>query len=563
MRKSQYITIITAVCIAAFVSGCGKSVQKTHETENSNVIVDETIPQTETELPAMTEAETEALTEKETEPPVTLDSVKGWYKYTPTEGVFTMEISEKGEIKKDNGTYQEDGNGIIVLKEDSPFLYMSDATYIKSDSWYKASEKYVRFFDPFEFAQPKYAGEGTVNKKPCSEVDVDEETAAIPLITCLLQGEGVQKAEAKSCRMQYYISEENGLAVIVLSGEYSSQDDSGTYKIMFAPSENFDGDTKAPENIIKDASGGYAKGTVDAVLNNYISPYFMLQLSGGNVITMDKTMTESLEKGYEDAGSPYHAEAYGSRDGGIVSITSLVLSFGESPEDAFAKYMTSTNASDVKDDPEQKLAGYQALCKSAVINNTQTKTFCLSKDKAALLITIYYKDDVVLHDIVGRIAKSTDDLDWAADTYQIKSYVFTTPQGYYIDKDNSSDVSLDMVSPQCDLYAFVYTASTVEAELKNDTTPAGTDVVTMESQENVSVPLGSGSYVVLSVSQGQSSFKQHEYLVQCGNDVIKYMSVEPVGSDGSFDYKAALDAAAQNTKIQQAESGEPETANQQ
>lgn len=562
MQKRQYIAIIATVYIAAAVSGCGRSVQKTPETENSNVIVDETIPQTETELADMTEAETEAPTEKETEPPVTLQSVKSWYKYTPTKGVFTAEISSNGENIKDNGTYQEDGTGIIVSKENTPFLYMSDASYIKSDSWYMANGKYTGFFDPFIFTQAKYAGEGTVNKKPCSEVDVDEETAALQLITCLLQGEGIQKAETKNCRMQYYISKENGLAVIVLSGKYNSQNDSGSYKVMFAPSKKFERDIKVPEDITKDALGGYVNGTVDAVLNNYISPYFMVQLSGGNIITMDKTVTESLEKGYEDAGSPYHAEAYGSRDGGIVSITSLVLGFDESPEDALEKYIASTNASDVKDEPGQELAGYQAICKSAVINNTQTKTFCLSKAKAVLLITIYYKNDTVLNDIVGRIAKSTDDLDWTADTYQIKSYIFTTPQGYYIDQDNSSDVSLDMVSPQCDLYAFVYTASSVEAELKNDTTPSGTDVATVESQENISTPLGSGSYVVLSVSQGQSSFKQHEYLVQCGNDVIKYMSVQPAGTDSSFDYKAALDAAAQNTKIQQAESTQSETTKQ-
>jgi len=564
MQKRQYIAIITTVCITAAVSGCGRSVQKTPETENSNVIVDETASrtETETEMPVMTEAETEAPTEKETEPPITLQSVKSWYRYTPTKGVFTAEISGKDGNQKDNGTYQEDGAGIIISKENAPFLYMSGSSYIKSDSWYMANGKYTGFFDPFSFAQAKYAGEGTVNKKPCSEIDVDEENAALQTITCLLQGEGIQKAESESCRMQYYISKESGLAVIVLSGEYSSQDDNGTYKIMFAPSEKFDGDTQVPEDVTKDASGGYVKGTVDAVLNNYISPYFMLQLSGGNVITMDKAMTESLEKGYEDAGSPYHAEAYGSRDGGIVSITSLVLGFGEAPEDALEKYMASTNAADVKDESGQELAGYQAICKSAVINNTQTKTFCLSKGKAVLLITIYYKDDTVLNDIVGRIAKSTDDLDWTADTYRIKSYVFTTPQGYYIDKDNSSDVSLDMVSPQCDLYAFVYTASTVDAEQKNDTTPSGTDVITVESQENISTPLGSGSYTVLSVTQGQSSFKQHEYLVQCGNDVIKYMSVEPTGSDGSFDYKAALDAAAQNTKIQQEESTQSETTKQ-
>lgn len=564
MQKRQYIAIITTVCITAAVSGCGRSVQKTPETENSNVIVDETASrtETETEMPVMTEAETEAPTEKETEPPITLQSVKSWYRYTPTKGVFTAEISGKDGNQKDNGTYQEDGVGIIISKENAPFLYMSGSSYIKSDSWYMANGKYTGFFDPFSFAQAKYAGEGTVNKKPCSEIDVDEENAALQTITCLLQGEGIQKAESESCRMQYYISKESGLAVIVLSGEYSSQDDNGTYKIMFAPSEKFDGDIQVPEDVTKDASGGYVKGTVDAVLNNYISPYFMLQLSGGNVITMDKAMTESLEKGYEDAGSPYHAEAYGSRDGGIVSITSLVLGFGEAPEDALEKYMASTNAADVKDESGQELAGYQAICKSAVINNTQTKTFCLSKGKAVLLITIYYKDDTVLNDIVGRIAKSTDDLDWTADTYRIKSYVFTTPQGYYIDKDNSSDVSLDMVSPQCDLYAFVYTASTVDAEQKNDTTPSGTDVITVESQENISTPLGSGSYTVLSVTQGQSSFKQHEYLVQCGNDVIKYMSVEPTGSDGSFDYKAALDAAAQNTKIQQEESAQSETTKQ-
>ncbi len=564
-QKKTYTLFAIAAAGALALSGCGRTTEpKKTDTENvvSNVLVDEegdagiedtpkpVKPQADISQHDETESERarkkqETETESESEKMLTSTDVLEKYRYQPSEGSIVISTVGK-DNEKWAGSYMDDGNCLCILepsKEET--LYLGRVSYKNVSGWEIADVSYEGFLDLTTQKNCSYAGEGKVNGETCQEVDVMQlPERLIDTVMAILKvyAKEIKRTDEVSCR--YFLDDSGKLKVLDITIDVSGT----SYEIMFVPEIVLESPIKIPDDVVMEATSGYEPGSMSMETNTYVNPFFLMQLNGGDVVMLDKEKAGSIGKDSTSGERQYNEEAYGTCDGGIVNITSVYADSDVSEELILSSYLDDCQAQMKGSIEETKIAGRDACRMSALINDTATYTYCVKEKSIALLITIYYKDSATMEKIMSRIVSVSEDPDWVEDSYFMKEYEVTTPDGFYIDTENSSDVSVNMLDKECDLYIFIYDDASIYEERNADIAGSDMMVTVMENEEPISCVLGEGSYLTLNVTQDGTSFRQHEFLIQSGEDVLKYIVMSDGSGDDDNRCREVLDMALENTK---------------
>ncbi len=566
-NKKLHVLCALAVAGTMVVSGCGSKQGREDAGDSvSNVITDEeensndtpkpvkpkesesSIPAKETEdLGALAETETETGTEAQTEKQLSLSDIMQEYKYRPSEGSVAISVTQGGEQKEWTGRYLEDEETLCLLDPDKKeLLYLGEPTYMNSSGWTLLNAAYEKIMDLGSQKACEYVGEGKVNGEKCREIDTQKVSNLFDEnIAVILQAAGFEKVKSAESRCQYFL--DGGGKMKVLSITCDAPDSS--FKILFVPDKESGSAITVPEEVILEATSGYIPGEISEETNSYVNPFFFLKLTGDDTLSLDPGKTISIEEENKTGKRRYKEEAFGTCDGGIVNIASVYTGPDISKEEILSGYLDDCLAQMKGSVEEAQIAGRNACRMSALINDTATYTYCIQEKNVSLLITVYYKNSETLNAIMSRIGTIAEDPDWNEDSYLLKEYEVITPEGFYIDPENCSDVCVNMLDKERDLYVFLYDDALLSEEKDADMSGSGDLAVVVKEEEELSSDLGDGIYLILDINQDGNTFRQHEYLIQAGSDVVKYMIMADTSGDDDERCHEVLEQALANTRF--------------
>ena len=289
----------------------------------------------------------------------------------------------------------------------------------------------------------------------------------------------------------------------------------------------------------------YAMGQVKGLENEYENACFDVRLCGDDWLVIDEEKTRELQDQYAPGISRYYEEAYASSSDGIVNITAVGKDSENCAQDILDQYLTGCGAMNIGMEETAYLAGKSVIRRSAQINGAPTYTYLFETEGAALLISIYYRNTEVFDAITSCISSMQEEAGWMEDTWQMGNYSITTPEGFFIDPDNSSSVCANLLSRQADVYVLVYEDADIQEERESDAAGGDGHIVTSITEDVISTPMGDGVYLAMQMQSADLVYVQHEYLVCAGEDVIKYILTLP--EDSQVDARMVLDSMVRNT----------------
>ena len=290
---------------------------------------------------------------------------------------------------------------------------------------------------------------------------------------------------------------------------------------------------------------GYAMGQVNGLENEYENACFDVRLCGDERLVVDEEKTKELQDQYVPGISRYYEQAYASSPDGIVNITAVGKDSESTAKNILNQYLTGCGAVNIGMEETSFLAGKSVIRRSAQINGESTYTYLFETEGAALLVSIYYRNTEAFDAIISCICSMLEEAGWMEDTWQMGNYSITTPEGFFIDPDNSSSVCANLLSRQADVYVLVYEDADIQEERESDTAGGDGHIVTSITEDVISTPMGDGVYLAMQMQSADLVYVQHEYLVCMGEDVLKYILTLP--EDSKVDARMVLDSMVRNT----------------
>lgn len=291
----------------------------------------------------------------------------------------------------------------------------------------------------------------------------------------------------------------------------------------------------------------YAMGQVKGLENEYENACFDVRLCGDDWLVIDEEKTRELQDQYVPGISRYCEQAYASSPDGIVNITAVGKDSENCAQDILDQYLTGCGAMNIGMEETAYLAGKSVIRRSAQINGTPTYTYLFETEDAALLVSIYYRNTEVFDAIISCISSMQEEAGWMEDTWQMGNYSITTPEGFFIDPDNSSSVCANLLSRQADVYVLVYEDADIQEERESDIAGGDGHIVTSITEDVISTPMGDGVYLAMDMQREDLVYVQHEFLVCVGEDVLKYILTLP--EDSLVDARTVLDSMVRNTSF--------------
>lgn len=505
----------------------------------------------ETEAP--TEIQTQKETQAETEKQVTLKDIQMAVQRGYREGNAAFQVTIGQEINKKEVVFASDKDVFYALDGENGFYCSgTKVLYNCGNGWEK--EESVSYFNPFLLLyEPdmELAGMTSLEDVPCYHLTGESDKAESMMKGAALFF-GCKDVLMGPVSVDAYVSADDfHLVRLYLSCDFAQENGTGKIESVFvsnlaSPRKIDEPKLSVPEPETQ--AEDYDPGEIDPDKNIYRNIDFDLQLAGSDLAVFDEAKTQEIADGYRSAGSSYMQEAYAAGEGTIVNIVSIRARDTEA-EKILEKYMKDSGAQVVQMAGYLTVGSQRWLCSTASINNTQTKTYCSKSGERVLLITIYYQDKGDVTRLEEQFYRIEDDPFWTQEEWTLAdSILVSTPDHYYIIREDSAENYVCMRSDLEEVNVFAYAKTNIDAEV--DTEKAEKEGVTKELLEEETIGQGIRYLCFFNQEEGYSDYYSYIGIFEKGDYVIKLYSVML----GKTDYRDAFLDFASHISLK-----EPET----
>ncbi len=547
---------LTVLIISASLSGCAphKDTKETGQFATDSVVRE-------------TEAGTEQHTETEpiTEAALSLRDIQVSIKTAGRSGNMEYQIldpdgEESGTCKfydSKEAFMAEDGNGCFAYSD------KNETMALDRGAWYAEDVKYMNVWDTVYSEDSKLMDDTVIDGTECYHISSESDDEPGGLIS-ICNAHGYRNVINGTCRYDFYISKETMEIVrmdVEMSylGDKNGSSETGSFTASFTTSELKDQEIERPEVEIVSDTEEYTAGTLGD--NLYSNDQFGIRIAGKDLFTFNAERTSELEESYKSMNSRYMEEAYGEGNGVIVNISSIA-SGADTKENIMAKYLQDSNASGIQAAPVITVGTNEYAASTADINGTMTKTYCTSCDGRCLVITIYYSELSAPEVFEGNLFGPEDDPNWTPQDWTLLGkYTVTTPDGYNVVNEDSSDIFVCMKDDSNEVNVFAIEGTTVDNEAQSES--ASTDTTSKNVQNQSDIVLDDGSsmkYLEIYNVEAEASYYTYIGLLQKDTAVIKIYVVSTAQADftGIFHDFANRVMSNSNTGILESETGMPE-----
>lgn len=507
-------------------------------------------PVTQTEL---YQIETEVKTETEAETDVTLPSkseIQASVLRRGKEGSFEYQISTSSVVEG-IGTYKTDIDGVQLFTDTMEFYSTVENTVIVMNE--KSTVLDDKFIDIWSLMYRENAllkDVVQINEKDCYLVTSDYDTTC-SLFSGICIKEGYSDVITGPIHCDFYIScdlHEFVRADIRTNflANKNGVDEKGELFISLKVDNTHADKITVPSEYLEQPDS-YIAGTIDDSNNSYLNEYFDLQIIGEELFVFDPDETERISDSYKASKSSYEEEAYGAGTNYIINIASI-RNDDSSKESLLEKYLKDSTASEIESANTIQIGKNSYICKKAVINGTDTKTYCTDVQDRFLFITVYHKKKI------SRVEKnffsSTDNPFWNKESWILEGkYNVNTPYGYSIIKNESNELYVCMSSSINKVNIFAIENSNIETEIEVETVNTGKTVreIREQSQEKISDGIVLSYYKIFNKDQDYQYYT-HIGLMQVDTAVIKFHEVT---TDDTSDYKDIFKEFAREVSVKE------------
>ena len=318
-------------------------------------------------------------------------------------------------------------------------------------------------------------------------------------------------------------------------GTIEGESKKGTLKATFVPSGTSGVSIEKPEAAEIDT---YETGEVSVTSNKFQNKVFDIQILGGDIFVYDLENTTSLTESYKANNSGYREEAYGSAAGVIVNISSIKAE-ENTKENVMAKYLQDCVASNIMNMGTMTIGSSEYATATSEINGTKTKTYCTMTDGRALLITIYCNESSTIAAFEDNMYSISENPFWQEESWTLEGkYEISTPKGYSVVKEESSNLYVCMRSSSDSVDIFAIENGTIESETAKETQSVGSEVKELVSSQDVETSTnGTMKYMVVHCTDSGLDYYTYIGRIQKETAVIKLYSVSSAGDkDYSYTY---------------------------
>lgn len=508
-------TMLLALCVAgAALSGCsqGKSEKKeVLETEVQETEAPEAEPQTE-QKKEMT------LKDVQISIPKTGRIGKGSFQMSNSTGRTDMEY----DFKVNGGVCCLIGaDGKNAYSDDKSIVFNSDNGWVKEDS------SPVNLWDLAYSERCQKLENQVINNAECYRLNVstDDEIGSLVSI-CYMNG--YSDLVNGSVNVDFYISVETGEILRVdtsmpFMAVKGGVDVKGELSGSFMTTGNTEETIAIPEvEMPKEETSDYMPGEILAEQNAYQNRAFDIQVVGGEFLNFSPEKTDELNVQYQNTGSNYTEEAYGEGNGVILNISSIDAKMAAT-SDVMGKYLSDSKAENVQPLDTINIGTNVYETATAMINNTQTKTYCTQVGGRVLIATAYYTDENIAAALEESMYGMNDNPYWVPEEWVLEGkYKVTTPKGYSIIRGDSGDLFVCMKSSSDEINVFAIEDSSVDNEIAKETETTGDIIREVAYQDSVTLDSGSPmNYLVVKNKEPGYDYYTYVGLVQIDTATVK------------------------------------------
>ena len=539
-------------------------------------------PQKQTELPEKaekiiiqdeTETQPETQPQTETEKMYSLKDIQVSVEKTGRKGNIHLQLEDSNGVKEISQNFISTPKAFLSIDDNGSGAYMDEdsSMYEKDGLWLDSEGAYKDIFS-FIYSSDCVKEEDTViDNTPCFHISCDVDDTIGLLLAYCHTNEYSELIEG-STAFNYYINKNTyeivrvdlSMPFLATAGDGSNEKGElyGTILVTGLSEEQVTKPVAEKKADTDKSDIKYVPGEILAENNTYKNQTFSLQVIGKDLFVFDVAKTEELKTNYEQSGSSYQEEAYGSGEGVIINISSI-KSMGASTETVLKKYLSDSAAEGVQQENNISFAGNQYAIMTSMINQTLTKSYATGINGRVLIITLYYTEEsTVTMFEKNNIYNISDNPLWEAGTWTLEGkYQITTPNGYSIVQSESGDLFVCMVSSTDEMNVFAIENESVEDEAVSESQTSGNTTRELKEQEDITLNDGSVmKYYVVYNSEPNLNYYTYVGLLQKDTAVIKFYLVSTAGN---ADYKKIYAEAANSVSVitdsQDSESAEPGT----
>lgn len=327
----------------------------------------------------------------------------------------------------------------------------------------------------------------------------------------------------------------------------------GSVTVIYLPSSTDSVTLKTP--VIKDekpteskqekTKNTYNPGAISADKNLYMNSQFDLQVAGKDLFSIDTVKTTELNQKYADQGKGYTEECYGSGTGILLNIISFKSE--KEADSALADYVTENSGEDIVSEEDVTIGETIYKTAKATINGAPIKSYAGKKNGRILIMTIFYQAENTVSDFEKQIYSMKDDPFWKQDSWTMSGYTVTTPDGYSIQYDKSSDFFTEFSSKDSDINIFLFNGTSIDSKISEETTADDKSVKETITSEPITLQDGS-QMTYLQIKNTDKDYVYYTYigLRQIDADLMEYYIVSTSADE---DYRSLFETISENIQI--------------